>query len=98
MMQFRGELPSKLMVETDAMARRVADMKKDLQVVADEIRGDGSADRMIGQLEYAIDHQVLLVWSCLCSLSCFMAGARAQRMKWKMMKQSSHCARLPMRD
>ncbi|CAD7923881.1 unnamed protein product [Amoebophrya sp. A120] len=58
MMQFRGELPSKLMVETDAMARRVADMKKDLQVVADEIRGDGSADRMIGQLEYAIDHQV----------------------------------------
>eukprot|EP00392_Amoebophrya_sp_AT5.2_P013652 g13781.t1 len=62
MMQFRGELPSKLMVEMDAMMRRTVECKKELALVAESLNGDrsstSSVQKQVGELEYAIDHNM----------------------------------------
>ncbi len=57
-LQFKGELPSKLVVETTALMRRVSECKRDLNALNQELKGDGSIERKLADLEYKIDHSM----------------------------------------
>lgn len=64
-LQFKGDLPSKLVVETTAIMRKVEDCKQQMKVWQKEIRADCSMEVMVGELEYKLDAQMETFYSHL---------------------------------